>query len=213
MGTSWRRGAASWGQRANAAAHSAAQRADDTTGEASERLARVIVPAVRLLRWPTGVVMVLPLPFIAIVLVAGLRGEGWGRVLVLIVGVVMALVSAAFWGRRRRILQAVEEPALLADELRQLANLTGRVDQTNDTLRDLAGGGGWRIFSRLRAAWRGATLPARWLDQIGDLPRARYFAPPKIGTTISVTVAALWLVPASIVFAVVVLIGSLAGSV
>lgn len=55
-------------------------------------------------------------------------------------------------------------------------------------------------------------MTGRWIDGIGDLPRARYFAPPKIGTTVSVTMAALWLIPVSIVVAVFAAIGSIASA-
>ncbi len=201
-----------WGRRANEAAHQAAARVDDTTGDATQRLAAVIVPTVRLLRWPTGALVVVPLPFVLTVVVLGLRGSGWSATVLTVLGVAMALVSAAFWGRRRKILQAVEDPAALSGELRTLVNLTGRIDETGATLQQIAGGGGWRLFSRLRGAWRGASMPARWLEQVGELPRARYFAPPKIGTTVTVTVAALWLVPVSIVLALVAVVGTVAGS-
>lgn len=189
-----------------------AQRVDDTTGEASDRLSRVIVMAVRLLRIPTAIVLFLPIPAILVTLILGISGSGWFGTILIIASVVMGVVAAAFWGRRRRILQAVEDPELLARELQQLVNLTGRMDEGTETLRELTTTDGLQVFSRLRAAWRGVSMPARWLDQIGELPRARYFAPPKIGTTTTVTVAALWLVPVSLILAVFAIVGSIAGS-
>lgn len=189
-----------------------AQRVDDSTGETGERLAKVLVVAVRLLRIPTAVVLVVPIPFIVAVIVMGVGGSGWFGVVLTVAGLAMAAISAAFWGRRRRILQAVEEPDLLAGELRQMFNLTGRVDDASQTVRELTTGEGWQVFGRLRTVWRGVTLPAQWIDQIGDLRRARYFAPPKIGTTTTLSVAALWLIPFSIVAAVIAGIGTIAGS-
>ena len=53
-------------------------------------------------------------------------------------------------------------------------------------------------------------MTGRWIEGVGDLPRARYFVPPKIGTTVTVAVAALWLLPISIVVALFAAIGSLA---
>ena len=200
------------GGRANDAAHQMAQRIDDSTGEAGERLAKLLVVAVRLLRIPTAVVLYLPIPFIAAILVLGIKGGGWFGIVLTVTGAVMAVISAAFWGRRRRIVQAVDDPDQLATELRQVFNLTGRVDDASQTVRELTAGDGWQVFGRLRTVWRGVTLPAQWIDQIGELRRARYFAPPKIGTTMSVTVAALWLIPFSIIAAVMSVIGTIAGS-
>jgi hypothetical protein len=55
-------------------------------------------------------------------------------------------------------------------------------------------------------------MTGRWIEGVGDLPRARYFVPPKIGTTVTVAIAALWLVPVSIVVAFLAVIGTVAGS-
>ena len=200
------------GGRANDAAHQMAQRIDDSTGETGERLAKLLVIAVRLSRIPTAVVLYLPIPFIAAILVLGIKGGGWFGLVLTVTGVVMAIISAAFWGRRRRIVQAVDDPDQLATELRQVFNLTGRVDDASDTVRELTTGDGWQVFGRLRTVWRGVTLPAQWMDQIGELHRARYFAPPKIGTTMSLTIVALWLIPFSIIAAVMSVIGTIAGS-
>jgi hypothetical protein len=133
-------------------------------------------------------------------------------VVILVIGVAMAIVAGAFWGRRHKILQAVEEPDKLATELGIMISLSDKVDETRGALSQIAGGGGWRIFSRLRGAWHGVGMTGRWIDGISDLPRARYFGPPKIGTTVTVAVAALWLVPISIVVALFALIGTIAGS-
>ncbi|HWV25599.1 MAG TPA: hypothetical protein VNZ66_00115 [Aeromicrobium sp.] len=208
----WGGRARDWGGRANDAAHGLAQNIDDQTGEHGERLAKVLVVAVRLLRIPTAILWTVPLPFIAACLVLGIVGEGWFGTVLIVAGALMASVSALFWGRRRRIIRAVQEPELLGGELRTLFNLTSKFDDASGTLRELTAGDGWRVFGRLRAAWRGASLPAQWVGQVAELPRARYFAPPKIGTTTTLTVAALWLVPISIVLAVFAVIGSIAGS-
>jgi hypothetical protein len=68
------------------------------------------------------------------------------------------------------------------------------------------------VLGRLRGLWQGTQMTGHWIDEIGDLPRARYFGPPKIGTTITIAVAALWLVPVSIVVALFSLIGTVAGA-
>ena len=55
-------------------------------------------------------------------------------------------------------------------------------------------------------------MTGRWIEGVGDLPRARYFVPPKIGTTVTLSIAALWLVPISLVVALFAVIGSVAGA-
>jgi hypothetical protein len=206
------RQAKSLGSQANARVGDFAGRIDDQTGEVANRAANVIALAVRVLRIPTAVVGSLPLPFIAATIVLGLVADGTAGVVFLVIGVAMAIVSGAFWGRRHKILRAVEEPDKLATELGIMISLSDKVDETRGALSQIAGGGGWRIFSRLRGAWKGASMTGRWIDGVGDLPRARYFGPPKIGTTVTVTVAALWLVPISVVAALFALIGTIAGS-
>jgi hypothetical protein len=133
--------------------------------------------------------------------------------MVLLAGLAMAAVSAAFGTRRRNILRAADDPDKLATELAIAISLSDKVDETRGALERVAGGGGWRLFDRLKGAWGGMAMTGRWIDGVGDLPRARYFVPPKIGTTVTITVAALWLVPISVVVALFALIGTIAGSV
>lgn len=208
----WRR-TKSLGQNANAAVGNWAGKVDDQTGQVAQQVTRVIVLAVNALRIPTAILLWIPVPFIALVLLLALVVDGPAKLVGLVIGLAMAAVSGAFWGRRRRILQAVEEPDKLATELAIMISLSDKVGETRGMLSQFAGGGGTRVFSRLEAAWRGTTVTARWIDGIGDLPRARYFAPPKVGTTVSVTMAALWLIPISIIAALFAAIGSLASAV
>ena len=204
--------AKSFGSQANSAVGGFASRVDDQTGEVAHRVAGVIAVAVRVLRVPTAVRQVVPLPFFAATLALGLVADGGVRIVVLVAGVVMAAISAAFWARRRAILRAVEEPDKLATELGIAISLSDKVDETRGALERVAGGGGWRLFDRLKGAWGGMAMTGRWIDGVGDLPRARYFVPPKIGTTVTIVVAALWLVPISVVVALFALIGTIAGS-
>jgi len=185
---------------------------DDRTGAVAGRAARVIELAVRVLRVPTLALLVVPVPFVLafIALVAG--WDGAARVVGLVVGLAMAAVSLAFAARRHRILRAVDEPAALATELGIMVNMSGKVVETRGALEQIAGGGGWRVFSRLGGVWKGAGMTGRWIEGIGDLPRAKYFAPPKIGTTVTVTLAALWLVPVSIVATLFAAIATLAST-
>ncbi|MEV7398430.1 hypothetical protein [Aeromicrobium sp. NPDC092404] len=201
-----------FGAQANSAVGGFTSRVDDRTGEAAHRVAGVITMAVRVLRLPTAVVLAVPLPFVLATLVLGLVADGGVRVVVLLAGLAMAAISGAFWARRRNILRAVEQPDKLATELGIAISLSDKVHETRGALERIAGGGGWRFFDRLKGAWGGVRMTGRWIDGIGDLPRARYFVPPKIGTTVTITVAALWLVPVSVVVTLFALIGTLAGS-
>jgi hypothetical protein len=203
----------SLGDQTNAAFSDFASRIDGRTTEVAARAAQTISVAVRLLRVPTAIVGALSIPFIVATIALGLLADGAVRILILVVGIAMAAVSAMFWGRRRRVLQAVEDPDRLATELGVMLAMTGKVEETRGALTQIAGGGGWRVLGRLRGVWRGTQMTGRWIDEIGDLPRARYFGPPKIGTTISITIATLWLVPLSIVVALFSLIGTVAGSI
>ncbi len=203
----------SLGSRANRTAGDLVAKVDDQTGEVAKRAAGVIAVAVKLARIPTALVMILPVPFVLTTIALGATADGGSRPALLVVGGVMALVSAAFWGRRRRILEAVEEPDKLATELGIMISLSDKVDETRGALSKVAGPGGWRVFNRLKGIWSGVAMTGRWIEEIGDLPRARYFAPPKIGTTVAVAVAALWLIPISMVVALLAVVGSLAGSI
>jgi len=202
----------SWGARANRGVNDMAAQVDGQTGEVAQRATSVIVLAVRVLRIPTLLVLIAPIPFVAATLLLAVNADGLGRVIGLVVGLLMAAVSFAFGARRQRILRAVEEPPALATELGIAVSLSGKVDETRTALTQIAGGGGWRVLSRLRGVWSGVGMTGRWIEGVGDLPRARYFVPPKIGTTVTIAIASLWLVPVSIVVAFFAVIGTVAGS-
>jgi hypothetical protein len=189
-----------------------AARVDGQTGEVAQRATSVIVLAVRVLRIPTLLVLIAPIPFIVVTLVLAINAQGLGRTIGLVAGLLMAAVSFAFGARRQRILRAVEEPTALATELGIAVSLSGKVDETRTALTQIAGGGGWRVLSRLRGVWSGVGMTGRWIEGVGDLPRARYFVPPRIGTTVTIAIAALWLVPISIVVTLFAVIGTVAGS-
>jgi hypothetical protein len=202
----------SWGARANQGVDGMASRVDLQTGEAAQRATQVIVLAVKVLRIPTLLVLIAPIPLIAATLLLAVSADGLGRTIGLVVGLLMAAISLMFGLRRQRILRAVEEPTALATELGIAVSLSGKVDETRTALTQIAGGGGWRVLSRLRGVWSGVGMTGRWIEGVGDLPRARYFVPPKIGTTVTLAIAALWLVPISVVVALFAVIGSVAGA-
>lgn len=199
-------------QRANDAVRAAAARIDDDTGRAAQRAARTLVFTVGLLRVPTLIIGVASVPFIAAVLVLGIAADSLGGIIAVVAGVVMAAVSAVFFWRRRNILEAVQDEGQLATELAIMAELAGKAEETRGVLVQIAGGGGFRVFSRLRGLWSGTRLGQRWIEAIGDLPRAKWFGPPRIGTTVAISIAALWLIPVSFVACLFTLIAAVAGS-
>ncbi len=206
-----RNGKDGMGSRANRAVDGMTARIDGQTAEASTRAAQVITLAVRLLRWPTLALLVLPLPFIAgLLMIAIVEGSGV-RWVALGVAVVLGLVSFVFGFRRWRILQAVTEPDRLATELGIAVSMSGKVEDARGALLQITGGdGGTRVFSRLRGVWNTVGLSGKWIDSVGDLPRARYFFPPRIGTTVTMAFAAAWVVPISFIAFLLVGIAALA---
>lgn len=200
------------GAHANSAVSDFASRIDGHSAEVAERAAQVIVVAVRVLRLPTAILGALSVPFIVATLVLGQAADGVASILILGAGLAMAVVNALFWIRRRSLLQAVDDPASLATELAIMITMTDKVEETRGVLTQITGGTGWGVLRRLRGIWHGTQMTGRWIDQIGDLPRARYFGPPRLGTTITISVAALWLIPISMVVAFFAVIGTVAGS-
>ena len=118
----------SWGARANRGVEDMAARVDGQTSEVAQRATSVIVLAVRVLRIPTLLVLIAPIPFIVATLLLAINADGLGRAIGLVVGLLMAAVSFAFGARRQRILRAVDEPTALATELGIAVSLSGKVD-------------------------------------------------------------------------------------
>ena len=200
------------GRRANEYVQSAASRVDGGTQEAAARIVQVVAPTVQLLRLPSLALVVVPLPLELATLALALSWDGTARWVGAVVALAMLAVTGFFALRRKRILDAVGQPAALATELAIAINLTDRVEETRGVLTQVGGGGGVRIFSRLHGAWRGVGMPARWMDGVGDLPRARYFVPPRLGTTITGSLAALWMVPVSAIVLLFALVATAAGT-
>ena len=202
----------SWSTRTNAAVGGMTSRVDGQTQQVAQRAVAVIVPAVRLLRLPSLALLLAPWPFLLAALWLALAAGGAGGTVVVVLVVLLAAVSLTFGLRRHRLLVAVSDPDRLATELGIAVGLSDRVEESRGVLAAIAGGGGPRVLSRLRGLWSGVGMTGRWIDGVGDLERARYLVPPRIGTTVAMTVAALWLVPVSLVLVLLTAVGALAGS-
>lgn len=199
-------------QRANEAVAAAAQRIDDSTGQAAGRAAHTLALTVRVLRVPTAVIGVIPIPFIVAVLLLGVQGSGLGSIIAVIGGAIMAVLSGLFFIRRQQLLNAVDDPEQLATELAIMAELSGRTHDGRGVLLQIAGDSGFAVFSRLRRLWSAAQPDGHWIRGIGDLPRAKWFGPPRIGTTIMLSISALWLIPISVIACLFTFIAVVAGS-
>ena len=186
------------------------EQVDGQTNQVAQHAARVLALAVRLLRWPTLALLCLPVPLELVTLVLAVRADGWARVVGLIVVALLAAVTITFGIRRHRILRAVSEPSALGTELGIAVSLSERVDDARDVLGEVIGGGGRQMFGRLRGLWRGVSTTGRWIEEVGDLPRARYFVPPTIGTTVTLAWAAAWLIPVSVIVTVLAVVGTIA---
>jgi hypothetical protein len=186
------------------------EQVDGQTNQVAQHAARVLAVAVRLLRWPTLALLCLPIPLELLTLGLALTADGWARVVGLIAVALLTAVTVTFGIRRHRILRAVSEPTALGTELGIAVSLSERVDDARNVLGDVVGGGGRQVFRRLRGLWHGVSITGRWIEDVGDLPRARYFVPPKIGTTVALAWAAAWLIPVSVVVAVLAMVGTVA---
>lgn len=187
------------GRRVNAAVGGFTARVDGQTEVAAARAAQTLRLAVRLLRWPSLGVMAVSWPFLAgLAIISLLAEDTWLSVLAGLVAGVGAVLSGAFAWRRQRIIAAVEDEQQLATELGIAVAMSDDVGEARLVLGQLAGAtGGVRVFSRLKALWRGFGLAPGVLQDAADLPRARWFFPPKVGTTVTLFLGVLWLVPVS----------------
>ncbi len=200
------------GRRVNAAVDGLASRVDGQTADVARRAAPVITLAVRLLRWPSLLVLVAAWPFLAgLAVVALVADDTWLRVLAGALAGLGAIVSAAFALRRHRVLDAVRDEPQFATELGIAVSLSDDVGEARQALGQLAGTtGGVRVFSRLKGLWRGFGVAPGVLESIDDLPRARWFFPPRIGTSVTLSLAALLLVPVSFLACLLLVIAAAA---
>lgn len=187
---------------------------DERSRQIARQAAQAITVAVRLLRVPTLLLWLFPLPAIALVWFIGFRGEGVGSYIALALAFGLTAVSAAFGWRRYRILRAVDDLEPLVSEITIAMDLSDHAGDIRTALTQAAGTqGGWRLFNRLQGAWRVSRTPDRWIRSVSDLPRARYFFPPRLATTVKLTILAALLIPASAIGAFLLGVGALAGTI
>jgi len=187
------------GRRVNAAVEGLAAQVDDETGEVAAHAAQALAFAVRILRWPSLALLLVPVPFVLALFAIGLAADTpWLRVLALLVAVGCAAVSFGFGLRRHHLLKAARDERQLGTELGVAVAMSDDVDEAREALGQLVAGdgrGGWQVMGRLKGLWRGFGVAPGVLEDATDLPRARWFFPPKIGSTVTLFFAALWVVP------------------
>ncbi|MGC0273180.1 hypothetical protein ACO0LV_09315 [Pseudactinotalea sp. Z1739] len=151
---------------------------------AATHAARALALAVRVLRWPSLLLALIPVvPLAGLVWVmAGLRRP----VGLIVVGVLIAIgltIEVAFVLRRRAYLRAAAQPEQLADEFRALLRPGLLSKDLLEKVRDIAARGGLLLLRRLRSLWVLVRLPDQVIGILDDYPRARLFIPPTLGTS------------------------------
>lgn len=185
---------------------------DDRINAVARQTAQAITVAVRVLRIPTLVLLVMPLPFIALIIWLGVRGDGLGAAIALGFGLGMALISVAFAWRRRTMLRAAEDIEPLTSQIAIALAMSDNIDETRTAISQAAGSG-VGFFQRLHGAWNASQAPGRWIQTVNDLPLARPFFPPRLAVSLKLSVMAMALIPLSVVVSIFVAIGALAGTI
>lgn len=153
--------------------------------------------AIRILRWPTALLLLVPVgPILGTAWIAT-RTSGWDRVIVLVLLVVGAGITLAWAVRRHRYRAAVQDVEALTTELRALLEPSMVTDEAVDLLREVAARGGILLLRRLRAVWSLITFSDHLMDQSKGYKLARWFVPPTLATSGVLLTAHLWVVALS----------------
>lgn len=167
---------------------------DDRRAVLARRLAKTLSVATRILRWPSLVLIVIPVLPLVVIAWFATTATRWTDILVLWVLAAVGLgIEVVFIWRRRRFLDAAKDPAGMARELRLLLSPNVVTDEVMALLKQVAARGGLLIFRRLWAVWKLANLPEHLLDQLDDYPRAKLYLPPSIGISGIVSLCQVWL--------------------
>lgn len=149
------------------------------------QLAPIFAMAVRVLRLPSLVLALVPVP--PLVVLAWLA-SGWSspaRAIGLAVSALGCAAVVVFLVRRARYRQATRDVAALADDLIAFTDLGDLDADLGEALQSVIARGGLRLMSRIRGFWRLVSFPSRLEDHVDSLERLRWFLPPLIGTTVT----------------------------
>lgn len=171
-------------------------------------LAKTLSVAMKVLRWPTALLMIVPVVPIAVLIIMLTRLNRLSDIIVLGVVVLAALVINVMFLRRRFLFRrALAEPSELAQEFRALLTPTVVTDEVFGVLRNIAAKGGLLVLRRLRAAWSLVRLPDHLISQLDRYPKAKLFVPPSLNISGFISLAQIWLAVLSwpVMLAVIVL--------
>lgn len=197
------------GNRTNRLISQMAGRVDGETSAVAQRAVALVAALVRFARFPAYALLLAVLMFAGGTALIAFAHDGvvW-RVLAILATGVVAFVAFVAW-RVASMVRAVSDRERLTTEVGIALQLSGRVDDTRQVLEQI-GGPSSTMFGRLRGLWRAGGLGARWIEGIGDLPRARWFFPPTIGVTVVAGKFLLMALPISFVALVLTGIAALA---
>lgn len=160
--------------------------------EAARAAATALHVAVRWARWPLLVLLLVPLPALAALLVlAPLIGGRSG----LVIGVLAALgtgVVAVFGRRRHQYRVAAADREALEAEFFALTEPGLIADEALVQMRLAATGRRLFLLRRLKAIRALTNFPDHLQDKIGGYGYARWFLPPTVGASWGILVMHLW---------------------
>lgn len=186
-----------WGSRTNQTVNAWAAKVDGPTGIAARDAASVVSLSIKILRWPTLLMLILVVPLVAATGVIALLNDGLIATIATAIFVIELLWTGAFAWRRQQILWAIDDTDSLASQIAVAAEMSGRPQEITGELTSLNRATGQKMWSKLRGLWSKTSNDAVWIRRVQDLDRAKWFFPPSIGRTIMLSMGMLWLVPIS----------------
>lgn len=156
------------------------------------QIAPPLARAVRWLRWPSLLLLVVALVAPVLLGALALSWQGWPRLAGVVVAV-LALVPALLFGRSRAgTLRAARDPEALVAELTAFTSHVQGGLGIMDRLAAVTQRGGVRLLARLRAVWGVLQLPGETLDHLDSQTHLRWILPPRVGETWARLLATVW---------------------
>lgn len=156
------------------------------------QIAPPLARAIRWLRWPSLLVLVVALLAPVLLGALALTWQGWPRVVGVVVAL-LALVPAVLLGRSRAgTLRAAENPdALVAELVVFTSHVQGGLGIL-DKLAAVTQRGGVRLLARLKAVWDVLQIPNETLEHLDSQTHLRWVLPPRVGETWARLLATVW---------------------